>query len=100
MSVIASFGFVPVYLGGLVTGGLLQQAGRSLVATSSISAASEPLQEVIDAGDRMQQTPQARDRNSAATEVGGPSGSPVRSGSTTAYTPYLTLSGSLAAYGT
>ena len=43
-SVIESFGFVAVYLGDLATGGRLQQAGGPLAgATSSISAASEPM---------------------------------------------------------
>jgi hypothetical protein len=41
-SVIESFGFVAVYLGGLATGGRLQQAGaHSPVAISLISATSE-----------------------------------------------------------
>ena len=39
-SVIKSFGFVPVYLGGLATGGRLQQAGGPLAGRDLVDFGS------------------------------------------------------------
>jgi len=39
-SVIESFGFVPVYLGGLATGGRLQQAGGPLAGRDLVDFGS------------------------------------------------------------
>ena len=40
MSVIKSFGFVPIYLGGLATGGRLQQAGAPLAGRDLVDFGS------------------------------------------------------------
>ena len=40
MSVIESFGFVPIYLGGLATGGRLQQAGGPLAGRDLVDFVS------------------------------------------------------------